>query len=206
MKKQEEDLFRKLFPSNTIKSDTDPTSQNQPLIRDEAYKKDFEIWKHSLRAKAMREQLMEAYLARSAQASTTQIALYTAPGAIGLTIKMAENTDVKHYRFLLDLLREQLMALQYSLYSSSAEEKTGADGVQYFYERHYLKPNILNEKYPIDQLYGNIMLELELEAGQPKYLKVMSTYHTGYNYKPPQGFDALVRYLFSGKESDERNE
>lgn len=202
MKKQAEDLFSKLFPSYTIKSDTDETGGNQPLIRDEVYKKDFEIWKRSLKAKAMREQLMAGYLARSAQASTTQIALYTAPGAIGLTIKMPEDTDVKYYRFLLDLLREQLIALQYNLYSSSAEEKTGADGVRCFYERHYLKPGILNKEHPIDQLYGSIMLELELEADQIKYLKVMSTYHTGYNYKPPQGFDALVRYLFSGKLPD----
>ncbi|HZK08380.1 MAG TPA: hypothetical protein VFC92_09280 [Bacteroidales bacterium] len=202
MKKQPDDLFRKLFASNLIKSDNSQTSQNQPLIRDEAFKKDFEIWKHSPEAKALHKQLLESYLARSTHASTTQIAIYTAPGAIGLTIKMPEDTDVKIYRFLLDFLREQLMTLQYSLYSSTIEEKAGAEGVQHFCERHYLKPNILNEKYPIDQLYGSIMLELELEDDGVKYLKVMSTYHTGYNYKPPQGFDALVQYLFSDKRSD----
>jgi hypothetical protein len=203
MKKQTQNLFNKLFPSYAIKNTTDQPSQNQPLIREDSFKKEFVLWKHSPARESIFRQILESYLTRSTKGFTHQIALYTAPGAIGLTIKMPEQTDLKIYQFLLDYLREQVMLLQYRLYSSSIEEVADANTVRYFYERHYLKPNILNENYPIDQLYGNIMLELEYESAEVRYLKVMSTYHTGYNYKPPMGFDALVQYLFGSKESDE---
>jgi hypothetical protein len=201
MKKHAKDLFRQLFPSYVIKNDSEQMSQNQPLIRDAEYKKEFDSWKNSPAQKLMREQLSESYLNRSKKESSIRIALYTAPGAIGLTLKLPDQTDIKYYRFVLDCLREQVLTLQYSLYSSSVEEKSGANEMKQFFERHYLKPNIVNTSYPVNQLYGNIMLELEFEPDQVKYLKVMSTYHTGYNYIPPLGFDDLVRYLFSCKSS-----
>ena len=201
MKKHAKDLFHQLFPSYVIKSENDQMSQNQPLIRDADYKKEFDSWKNSPAQNLMREQLSESYLNRSKNESSIQIALYIAPGAIGLTLKLPEQTDIKYYRFVLDYLCEQLMTLKYSLYSSSLEEKPGANEKNHLFERYYLKPDILNAGYPINQLYGSIMLELEIEADQVKYLKVMSTYHTGYNYMPPLGFDALVRYLFSCKAS-----
>lgn len=196
MKKPAQDLFNKIFPSYAAKNENGQPVNIRPLIRGEAYKKDFSWWQQSAASGTLRELLLESYLTRSQKASTIHIALYTAPGAIGLTIKMPNDTEVKTYRFLLDFLRDQAMAKQYYLYSSAIEERW-TEQTQYFYERHFLKPNILNEDYPIDQRYGNIMLELEMEADHVKYLKIMSTYHTGYNYKSPLGFDALVRYLFS---------
>jgi hypothetical protein len=206
MKKQAQNLFNKLFPSYAIKNTTDQPAQNQPLIREDSFKKEFDLWKHSPAREGIFGQILESYLTRSTKEFTHQIALYAAPGAIGLTIKMPEQTDLKIYRFLLDYLRERVMMLQYRLYSSSIEEVADANELRYFYERHYLKPSILNENYPIDQLYGNIMLELEYESDEVRYLKVMSTYHTGYNYKPPLGFDALVQYLFGSKESNDGDE
>ena len=63
-------------------------------------------------------------------------------------------------------------------------------------ERHYLKPP-LNTEPPLDQRYGNVLIELVKENEEPRYLKVMVTTYHDRSYQPAQSFDAFLDALFT---------
>lgn len=165
------------------------------LKRSEAFKEAFENWKATGKPDTLLNSLLKNFLSgEPPQDSSVQIDMHISPGANGLSITGLKSLENDQYRFLMDLFRERLVNLKYRPYSSTFEEKPRGDRL-IRYERHYLKPGVFSEQPPMEQLYGNMLLELELSNGEVDYLKMLATYYTGYDYKPAGNFDELVRVI-----------
>lgn len=186
-------------PSNIVDIKTEFSGQ---LVRDDSFKQYFNQWKQSKNSREMLNGLYGNYLnGEPLEDSVLAIDLHQAPGANGFSVHSKEesyNPNADELRCLMDLFREKTIALQYRPYSSTFEEKTRVDHT-IRKERHYLKPWSGSTEMPMEQLYGNITIELELKNGEAEQLKVMATYYTGFNYRPAASFDNLISKLLSSK-------
>ena len=165
------------------------------LNRSDAYKAALEEWKATGKPDELLNNLLKNFLnGGPPQDAGFQIDMHISPGANGFSITGLKPLETDQFRFLMDLFKARLVNLKYRPYSSTFEEKNRGDKL-IRYERHYLKPGVFSEQPPMEQLYGNMLLELELSNGQVDYLKLLATYYTGYDYKPAGNFDELVRII-----------
>jgi hypothetical protein len=202
MLKSIKDNLRNLFPAsgtNTVKRpaiDPDPQPDaTGPLNRSAEFNKEFKKWKTSAEADTLLKNLYTNYL--NGEPATTAhmgIKLHISPGADGFSIYDLKENSIDTYRFLMDHLKEKTIGLAYQPYSSTWEQKTRM-GQTIALERHYLKPAVRSTETPMDQLFGNILIELEMTGAKAKNLKLLATHYTGYDYKPAGSFDELIRNL-----------
>lgn len=168
------------------------------LIREDAFKAYFNQWKKSKICRELLNELHGNFLnGEPLNGSSLDIDFHYSPGANGFSVYDL-NKDNKHdtdtYRSLMDLFREKVISMNYRPYSSTFEERTFADKVTRK-ERHYLKPGAWNTEMPMEQIYGNILIELDLVNDEVDRLKVLATYYTGYDYKPADNFEELTTQL-----------
>lgn len=192
-------FIRNFFQSNIAAEGAGATpgsgGTSGQLVRNEAYSKTFEHWKTSGKADTLLRDLYKNFLnGEPAPESALQIDMHVSPGANGFSVKKLMPVGSEQFRFIMDLLREKIETLQYRLYSSTFEENSRGDKLIRF-ERHYLKPGLSTKQPPMEQLYGNILIELEMTNGEADYLKLLATHYTGFDYKPAGNFDELVRLL-----------
>ncbi len=65
-------------------------------------------------------------------------------------------------------------------------------------ERFYLKPRLaLNEQNRVDQMYGNIIIELTIRDEVPIHLKLQSNRYSDRNYVDAYSFEELMQSIFT---------
>ena len=174
------------------------TSDSGMLTREDTFKTFFDQWKQSKACSDLLNELNRNFLNGEPQ-GTSKLAIdrHRSPGANGVSIynlNPDQNPDVDEFRLLMDLFRDKVITLNYRPYSSTFEERILLDKTSRK-ERHYLKPGAWNTEMPMEQLYGNILIELDLVNDEVEQLKLLATYYTGYDYKPPANFEELVTKL-----------
>jgi hypothetical protein len=185
----------RIFPGNQQSAKAIAADETTLLRRDEEFIQHYQIWKQSGEAVAILHQLKANILTGiRAEDSDFSIDLHYAPGANGFSISDSKKTATDTYRYLADYFKEKVLSINYRLYSSMAEKKYRVDKIIRL-ERHYLKPAVWLEEMPMEQLFGNIMIELEMSGESLDYLKILATYYTGFDYKPAKNFDDLVLLL-----------
>ena len=190
MKKIIQNIFKK---SDDV---SQPVNSNQQLTRSDDFLKDFAGWKNSQESTAMLGRMYQTFLQKENRDPDIDLNVHNSPGADAVSISRIDKNNPMLFRFLLDLFREKILSLNYRMYSSTVEKKKAA-GDMLIFERHYLKPDVLNQGKPYEQYFGNILLELEFINNKVRYLKILSTYYTGYDYKPAMQFDDLIVRIFS---------
>jgi hypothetical protein len=118
---------------------------------------------------------------------------FTGEKATGFMFARPEGTSEELFRCLLDELRDRVLAEGYRL--QLADRRITGQGVQH--DRYYLKPIIKALRPPIDQRFGNVLLEQWGEGGAPDHLKVLVTVYQDRLYGPPEDASALLDRLFS---------
>lgn len=63
-------------------------------------------------------------------------------------------------------------------------------------EKIYLKP-VSNQELPIDQQFGNILIENFVIGTKPSYMKVTANYYTDRMYKTHRPFEELSEFLLN---------
>ena len=97
----------------------------------------------------------------------------------------------------IDHFKKVVINEGYTLYTSDKKYQEKAQSVQVV-ERHYMKPSLSKDiKLPIDQKYGNVLVEFVAYNDEPAYLKVMATCYSDRNYTEALDFEMLARKLFS---------
>lgn len=182
----------------TSKADNDKKGFSKVLTRSDDFEAQYNNWKSNGDA-ALMLKLLRATIEGStgSEESSPGFDFYNLPGAKGFSVYGLSATDPGNYRFLMDLFKERLLEMDYRLYSSTIEQKTKID-LPHTAERHYLKPAARSTDKPMEQLYGNVLIELEIPDGRVKQLKLLATHYTGYDYRPVRDFDELMVNLLEG--------
>ncbi|HAA13550.1 MAG TPA: hypothetical protein DCE41_18405 [Cytophagales bacterium] len=125
-----------------------------------------------------------------------QVHLFDSPTANGFALSFPRNLGKLGFQHLFDLLKEQVQAMGYRLANSDRKHTDKGQFVQTV-ERHYLKPNVRQFEPPVDQRYGNVLIELVKEDDDPRYIKVMTTAYNDRQYQPAAPFHDFLERLFA---------
>lgn len=126
--------------------------------------------------------------------SEIPIVLFRSAYANGFAIMNNEQIMNKSFPFLLEYFKSKVLEIDYRQAGSDKKVST-VEGNVLTVEKYFLKPP-LQVKPPIDQLYGNIALELHYSNDMPNYLKITASIYSDRAYKPHLDFDEMVEKIF----------
>ena len=117
-------------------------------------------------------------------------------GANGIMIHSKKYPgDLSKWHFVGEYLKERVLSWGYRLYSSEVRSQGGIRPVVFL--RHYLKPPVRNMlTQPIDQIFGNITIELASRDNEAEQLKFQVLHYSDRNYREPRDIEELYRSVF----------
>nr|MBS0037979.1 hypothetical protein [Saprospiraceae bacterium] len=117
-------------------------------------------------------------------------------GANGIMMHPAKYPDeIKNWHFVAEFLKDRVLSWGYKLYSSNKRFKADLSGTTHF--RHYLKPPVKNVlSPPVDQLFGNVTIELTERNADIETLKIQIQHYSDRNYQPPRDIEDLYYSIF----------
>jgi hypothetical protein len=189
------DKIKQLFEAGEESSASNP-AVHQLIERSEAEQADLLRWKETIVCKRLLNWLGDQYLLYRALPDDIDEAIdfLDTPSSKGFVIHLHKTgysrRDATH---LLDLFKEKVLALDYRTQVSDSRTYSRQAWVETV-ERHYLKPR-LNRKSegPLDQLFGNIMVELVLRDDKPHHLKFSATSYQDRLFREAEDFQDLVQ-------------
>ncbi len=183
-------IYKKLFN----KHEPNTVLSHKALKRSEKQKTSFSNWLGDNRSEMLIEKIHRAYhLKRTDINSDIPVLLFRSAYANGFAVKNSPEINNNDFHLLLDYFRHKLLALGYRQAGSDSKVTAKSDFVLTV-DKFYMKPPLQVEP-PIDQMYGNVAIELHLVDDQPNYLKLMASIYSDRMYKPHQDFDELVELL-----------
>lgn len=183
-----------------IFSAVETSSPSQPAIhelieRTAEEKEDYAFWKDTLVRRRLTDWLSQQYalyqvLPLDVDESLTF--LHT-PSSKGFAIHFHQTQYSKRDAvYLLDFLKEKVSNLNYRTQISDTRTYSRPNWVETL-QQHYLKPRVkFEENEPMNQLFGNITIELLLRNEQPHLLKLIATAYQDRSYHPPLEFKHLM--------------
>lgn len=185
-------IKEKLFPANT--------NPKQPVVHEElkrrqAEQERYRNWRQSPKVQEITSYLCEQYqlhLQGGGDQSMMRI-LSTNPSTKGFLLRYPAQLRPEEFQHIFDFLRDLFLQQGYKLYASDRKvynRKTHAETI----ERHYLKPRIRHAhmKPPVDQLFGNIIIELFKNNDQPTHLRFLCHSYHDAKYAPAKGLDEMM--------------
>jgi len=189
-------VYKKLFKSSAANS----VLSHKMLKRTPRQKERFDKWLLDEKSHALIQSIHKAYhLKRTDIESEIPILLFRSDYANGFAVKNNAVIADADFHHLLDYFRHKLLSLGYRQ-AGSDSKTTAKNGFVLTVDKFYMKPPLQAEP-PIDQLYGNVGIELHLMDDQPNYLKLMASIYADRMYKPHQDYDELVELLLSATNS-----
>lgn len=166
------------------------------IRRDEVEMKGYHTWlltdARDLLLQTLRQEYREASLNGS-----EWITRLKADGIRGFLIHGSEDIlTTQEAMFLMEYLKSRILTLPYRQHSSHQETYL-KENKTLVRERYYFKPAASNYEFPINQEYGNILLETETYDNRLMFFKCVVTYYNGFNYAPPKDYEELVITLVS---------
>jgi hypothetical protein len=190
-------IFNKLFKGREESSDEEMAPIKEKLVRGEKYLEEFEAWVNSDRKSIILDRLAREYADLEKGKRPDMFHIHKSPQADGFFFDERMGISVKEFSYLLDYFKEQTLDQGYTLYSSERHSIDKSESVQTV-ERHYLKPDLGRDlTTPIDQKYGNVLMEYVAYDAKPAYLKVMVTSYSDRSYSKALDFPAFAEKLFS---------
>ncbi len=193
-----QNIYRKLFGKTTGDSSHQPFVSER-LVRNSDFQDRYLEWKESPDFTLAMTNLRTAFhQAREAGGKSQEMGLfiYDSPQARGFYFNAQLNFSSQTFDFLLDYFRDVVMAEGYQVYTSDRKLDDAPAGVECV-DRHYLKPAInRHAEAPLEQGFGNIIIELKRLNDRPVYLKLMANIYSDRNYLEARPFKDLVEKLF----------
>jgi hypothetical protein len=192
-----ERILKKLFREKQESPDEEMPPVKEKLSRGDKFLYDFQEWRDSNRSSAVLSRLASLHRDSVEGTETEIFHIHESPQANGFFFDERAGVEAKEFSFVLDHFRDQALYEGYTMYSSEKKYQEKSDSVQVV-ERHYLKPTLDRSlKVPIDQRYGNILLEYVAYNDKPAYLKVMVSCYSDRNYSVAMDFQDLAPKLFN---------
>lgn len=176
-------LFDRLFPPKT------PVAVHQLLKRSDKETDDYEAWLNEKRYNPMLEYITAELESKAPQADVLPFSHTASNGIVIYFDDWTTERDFKHFLFWMAYRISRLGYIQVH-----ADKYIKEDGnVVETKSRIYLKTR--STKTPVDQLYGNILLELVGNNNKPSYIKLQANTYSDRNFKEPQPFGELLAQL-----------
>ncbi len=163
------------------------------LVRENSYREAYAKWMDSPELNHDMTVLQNAF--ENADNQTLGFNIYRSAQSNGFYFNRNLAIDLIYFPFLFDYFSERVLALGYTIYTSDFKIEEKPAGMQKL-EKHYLKPPVDLSDLPIDQAYGNILIELYYLDDVPLYLKLMANVYSDRNYREPKKFLQLMDILF----------
>lgn len=190
-------ILKKLFGNSEVSQIEELPPIKEKLIRGDKFVHKFQEWRNSDRVGIVLSQLSSLYQESRNDSEVEILHIHKSPQANGFFFDERAGVKPEEFSYILDHFKMQALDSGYTLYSSEKKYQEKTDSVQVV-ERHYLKPALDRSlKLPIDQRYGNILLEYVSYNDKPAYLKVMASSYSDRNYSEVLDFQELVSKLFS---------
>jgi hypothetical protein len=196
-----DNFFTNLVDRLFGKSDSDAANKlpfvSEQLKRSARFEAAFAEWQNSERFGEVLDILRREHgEAKQLGPAHQAFQLYETPQSNGFYFNVAVGLAPEEFAFVLEHFREVTEGLGYRKQIADRRLSDRGEDV-HCTERIYLKPDLLaGFDPPLDQLYGNVHLELVLLNEQPSYLKVMAHVYQDRNYKEPRSFDGFTEKLF----------
>ncbi|MBK6265928.1 hypothetical protein JKA74_12870 [Marivirga sp. S37H4] len=184
-------IYHQLFSANKNK-----VLSHETLNRSEKEKERFADWIGNEKHHTLLDRIHHAYHMKLTDIKDEiPIVLFRSAYANGFAIKNNDEILNKSFPFLLEYFKLKIVELGYRQAGSDKKVST-KEGYVLTVEKYYLKPP-LQVKPPIDQLYGNIAIELHLLNDTPNYLKITASIYSDRAYKSHLDFDEMVEKIFA---------
>jgi hypothetical protein len=190
-------IMQKLFKKDDKEIVSQPFVSEQ-LIRSESFTERYDEWKVkrkiNRRIDALRIAMDDV---NTSSGSHPYLVRYRTPEANGFALYAGFGFGDEEYSFLLDHFRDMTLTLGYRLYTSDRKHSEKGEIIERV-DRHYLKPapaKLAGET--MNQIYGNILIELISRNDKPFLLKLMASVYAGRQYSQPLPFEQLIEALFA---------
>ncbi len=180
--------------------EVDESSPTKPFIeerleRTEAELEDLKSWKLSNSCLELCSVVYDSFLEEKNHPALTFLKLRSSSGFIIDLEK--EKTNLRDAQRFMDFLREKVLALNYKRQNSNYRLYS-KNGKTEKIERFYMKPRLnIVESGQVDQLYGNVIIELTIREEVPLSLKFQVNGYSDRNYTDSRTFGALMEKVFS---------
>ncbi|MFT6865444.1 MAG: hypothetical protein ACJA08_000262 [Cyclobacteriaceae bacterium] len=169
---------------------------HEVLKRSQRYTTDYERWKNSdLPALLLNDVADSLRMKLEGLIRIPEVYQFSGDYSNGIAITYNSQIDEQHFHFLFDLFAERVKELGYRT-SISDLIVTDKKGYVESKEKHYLKTKISNIT-PIDQKFGNVIIELILIDDKPSFIRFMAHAYNDRLYKTPDNFKHLAEYLLA---------
>ena len=184
-----QDLYKKLF------SNSSPIAIHEVLTRSATFLAEYGDWKKTESSQEILNELSRSWhFKKNNIKSSIEIELYISPYSNGLTIFSGSGMERISLAFLMEYIKETLLENKYRIVHNDRKIQETENFVLML-ERYFLKPNPIQEAQ-INQLYGNILIEVKYQDNEEVWLKIMANVHSGRKYKDPRDFNELITLLF----------
>ncbi|WP_258104125.1 hypothetical protein [Marinoscillum sp. MHG1-6] len=184
-------VYQKLFPRKSR-----GVILHEVLKRSHNYSDHYQLWRDSELSNTLLNEISESLrLKEQGIVISPDVHQFRGDYSNGIAISYHEDIEKDHFQFLFDLLAERVKELGYKI-SVSDNLVTEKEGIIESKEKHYLKSRLSNER-PIDQKYGNIIIEYIKINDQPSFIRLMALAYNDRLYKDPENFQELAAYLFN---------
>lgn len=184
-----ENLLNRLFPKDK------EVTIHETLKRSVQFSRAYDQWKSSAGSKDDLEAVASSYRHKlSSQSSLLDIEVFHSPYANGIVIYPSNGEYRLSIAFLMEHIREKLELSDYRLVHAD-RKMTERGRVVTAIEKYYLKPP-LSAEIPIEQKFGNVILELNYENDRPVKFRMMANIYSDRLYHEPYAFEDMIALLF----------
>ncbi|MFA0962909.1 hypothetical protein AB9P05_13985 [Roseivirga sp. BDSF3-8] len=186
-----DDILSRLFP----RKNRHASVVHEVIRRSEDYMGRYREWVDTGAGLWMQEMGKAYYYKQAGIGHQLEVHLLHSPYANGFAVFFQEEVARQQARFILDQLRDRVLNSGYRL-AQSDRRVTERDNKVKEVEKHYLKPPLSNQSDDIDQLYGNVAIELIFVNNRADHLKLTASVYSDRLYKEAKPFDELASALF----------
>jgi hypothetical protein len=181
-------IYDRLFKGN---KDSTPTLVHEVLTRSNQFVEDYDKWTNGPQ---LLEEIKRSYeFKQKGIEQNPAVHVLESQYANGFAVSYNDFFQEDDFGYLMDLLSERVQLLGYRLVGSD-RIITDKNNFVETKEKHYLKPEISMEP-PIDQRYGNVLVEHVLVNDKSSYLKFSANVYSDHLYKKALPFQDLLNEI-----------
>lgn len=193
-------LFKKLFSDKNHYKGVNLSKWNIPFQSDSDERKAYDKWvEEGIELDDLMSALKKEYgfYLTPGEDHAEWVDFLIIDGANGILIHTQKvSLPISNWLFVAEFMKDRALSWGYKLYSSSKMNVETKNSPALF--RHYLKPPIKNMlKTPIDQIFGNVTIELADTGTVNETLKIQIQHYSDRSYKAARNIEDLYYSLFN---------
>lgn len=185
-----EKIINRLFPVE------DEITVHEIMKRSPGFIKKYQEWILSVNHKSLMNDLRKSIFDKNRGLKPiVGMEIFQSKYANGILISPGDALPFEYLVFLMEHIKDRLIAWNYRLVQSDRKINEKDNNVHSI-EKYYLKPPLSSGK-PIDQHFGNIIIELILVNNTAIKLKTIANIYSDRMYNDPRKFEDLISLLFN---------